>query len=82
MVPPQPLITRHLFVHLLLQMLFLLTLHNGGGADGGEVLGVDGTVVIGETAGGSAEQITGMGLKIELSLESRFTHWDNCYSGI
>jgi hypothetical protein len=30
MVSPQPLISGHLFVHLLLQMLLLLPLHDGG----------------------------------------------------
>jgi hypothetical protein len=30
MVSPKPLISGHLFVHLLLQMLLLLPLHDGG----------------------------------------------------
>ena len=63
MVPSQPFVTGHLLVHFLLQMLFLLTLHDGGGPDGGEVLGVDGAIVIGKTTGGSTEQFTGMGLE-------------------
>lgn len=62
MIPTKPLVARHLIVHLFVKMLLLLTLHDGGGADGSEILGVDGTIVIGKTTGSSAEQFTRMGL--------------------
>ena len=39
-VSPQSLVPRHLLVHLLLQVLLLLSLDDGGCPDGGKVLGV------------------------------------------
>ena len=45
MVPPEPLVARHLLVHVLLHVLLLLPLHDRRRPDGGEVLRVDRGVV-------------------------------------
>ena len=46
MISPEPFVAGHLLVHLLLQVLLLLALHDGGGADRGKVLRVDRALVV------------------------------------
>ena len=46
MIPPEPLVSGHLLVHLLLEVLLLLPLHDARSSDGREVLRVDGSLVV------------------------------------